>query len=138
MKRPKLFMVLGCVLLMACNADMSLRQMRETEQAIESQLDTWVRALNNKELDTLLALHMQLDDLRVIRPDGSVMRGWEQEEAAHTAMFDAMERMNFVAQRPEIQILTPEYAITTFGHSTDVINEGGERDTPTSGNVTSV
>ncbi len=138
MRCSRLPLVLACVLVMGCSTEMSLRQVTEAEQAVNSRLDTWVRALNNGELDTLLLMHHRVAELTVIWGTGLEAHGWEEEEAAYREFFAGIDRMNLAMQRPETQILSPQFAITTLRHSTDIIRQGGERDAPMAGHVTLV
>jgi len=138
MRCSRLPLVLGCVVVMGCSTEMSLRQVTEAEQAVNSRLDTWVRALNNGELDTLLLMHHRVSELTVIWGTGQEAHGWEEEETFYREFFASIDRMNLAMQRPETQILTPRFAITTLRHSTDVIRADGERDAPMAGHVTLV
>jgi ketosteroid isomerase-like protein len=121
----------------ACWAEMSLRQRTEAEQAVTSRLNTWVRAINNGELDTLLLLHHRVSEVTVILGDGTEAHGWDEEEAMYREFFGGVDRVNLAMQRPETEILSPDVAITTLRHSTDILREGEER-TPTAGHVTIV
>jgi hypothetical protein len=89
MRRSRLPLVLVLVMVMAaCWAEMSLRQRTEAEQAVTSRLNTWVRAINNGELDTLLLLHHRVSEVTVILGDGTEAHGWDEEEAIHLAPLD--------------------------------------------------
>jgi len=145
-------LVLALVVVMAaCSTEMSLRQLTEAEQAINNRLNTWVRALNNSELDTLLLMHHQVPELMVILGDGTEAMGWsvavEGEVPATTGrgpavqdmyrqLFSNIDRMNVAMQGPRTEILSLDFAITTLRHSTDVIYADGERAPPVAGHVT--
>jgi hypothetical protein len=43
-----------------------------------------------------------------------------------------------VAQNPQVQLLTPDVAVVTFGHSIDVVRLGGRREMVRSGTGTVV
>lgn len=139
MRRSRLPLVLALVVVMAaCSTEMSLRQLTEAEQAINNRLNTWVRALNNSELDTLLLMHHRVPEVTVILADGSEAVGWEAEENLWRDFFAGFERINVNMLGPEIEILSPEFAITTFRHTTDIMRDETTRDPPAAGHVTIV
>ena len=138
MRHSKLTLVLACAVLLACTDSLSLRELRVEEQAVEAQLSTWVRSINNREHDSVAAMYHQVPELTVVWPDGHISRGWEEEQLAQTELFNSIERINFVKQSPQIEILSPKVALTTFRHSWDVVHLGGRPDTPRAGSVTVV
>jgi uncharacterized protein (TIGR02246 family) len=138
MRRSHLLLVLAGATLLACYAEMSLRARTEAEREVQARFDTWVRAMNNMDLDSLLVLHNPVPELTVIWPDGRVARGWEEESAQHEQSMQGVDRVNFGVQNVEIQVLSPAVALVTFRHSTDVILADGERGSPTAGSVTLV
>lgn len=138
MRRSHLLLMLAGVALIACSSELSLRARAEAEQAVQARVDTWVRAMNNMDLDSLLVLHSQTPELTVIWADGRVAHGWEEEKQLHEQALQGVDRVNFGVQNIEIQVLSREIALVTFRHSTDVILADGERGTPTAGFVTMV
>lgn len=138
MRRSHLMLVLASVAVVGCSTELSLRTRAEAEQAVQARVDTWVRAMNNMDLDSLLVLHSQTPELTVIWADGTVAHGWEEEEQLHEQALQGVDRVNFGVQNIEIQVLSRDIALVTFRHSTDVILADGERGTPTAGFVTMV
>jgi len=137
MRRSRLPLVLVFVVLLAsCSTEMSLRERSEAEQAVNARLNSWVRAINNAEMDTLLLMHHRVSELTVIMGDGTEANGWEEEEALYRSFFEGVERVNLVMQRADVEILSPELAITTFRHSMDTMPEDEERLPPVAGHGT--
>lgn len=122
--------------LAACSSEMSLRQQTEAEQAIAARLETYVRALNNSQLDTLLLMHNRVAQSTVILGGGTEANGWEEVEELYRSFFAGIDRMNMAMQRPQTEIFSTDLAITTLRHSTDVINEDGTRGAPVAGHMT--
>ncbi len=138
MRRYPLLLLPASIALLGCTAELSLRARAEAEQAIQTRFDSWVRATNNMDLDSLLELHNPVPELTVIWADGRVAHGWEEERQLHEESMRGVDRVNFGVQNVEIQILSRAIAVVTFRHSTDVILADGERGTPTAGFVTMV
>jgi len=138
MRRSHLMLVLASVAVVGCSTELSLRARAEAEQAVQAKMDTWVRAMNNMDLDSLLALHNPVPELTVIWADGRVAHGWDQEQELHEQAFQGVDRVNFGVQNIEIQILSRDIGLVVCRHSTDVILDDGERGTPTAGFVSMV
>ncbi|MFQ5703430.1 MAG: YybH family protein [Gemmatimonadales bacterium] len=128
--------VLACSVVLACSqAGLSLREERVIQQAVEAQLNAWVRAINNREVDSVVSFYDRSPELTVIGADGHVSHGWDEESARLKEMFADLERVNFVKQNPQIEILSADLALTTFRHSLDIVSNGSRR-LPSSGSVT--
>ncbi|UCG88433.1 MAG: nuclear transport factor 2 family protein [Gemmatimonadota bacterium] len=138
MRQSHLLVLLASTTLVACSPEMSLRARAEAEQEVRARFDTWVRAMNNMDMDSLLLMHHAVPELTVIRADGRVAHGWEEEEALHQEAMEGVDRINFGVQNVEVQVLTRRIALVTFRHSTDVILEDGERGEPYAGHVSMV
>lgn len=137
MRRIRLPLVLVFVVVLAsCSTEMSLRERTEAEQEVASRLDTWVRAINNTEMDTLLLMHHRVPQLTVIMGDGREAHGWDEEEALWREFYEGVDRVNLVMQREEIEIVNTRLAVTTLRHSIDIMLENGERLPPTAGHAT--
>jgi ketosteroid isomerase-like protein len=137
MRRSRLpLVIVFVVVLTACSAEMSLRQRSEAEQAVNARLNSWVRAINNAEMDTLYLMHHRVSELTVIMGDGREAHGWDEEEDLYRSFFDGVERVNLVMQREEVEILNTELAITTFRHSMDIMLPDEERRPPVAGHGT--
>ena len=139
MRLTRLPLMLALVgVLASCTGEMSLRQRTEAEQALSARLETWVRALNNSQLDTLLLMHHRVAQSTVILGNGTEANGWEEVDDLYRAFFGGIDRMNLAMQRPQTEIISTDLAITTLRHSTDVIREDGTRAAPVAGHVTLV
>ncbi|MEJ2239655.1 MAG: nuclear transport factor 2 family protein [Gemmatimonadales bacterium] len=138
MRRSHLLLTLASVVVVGCSTELSVRARAEVEQAVQAQMDIWVRAMNNMDLDSLLALHNPVPELTVIWADGTVAHGWDEEKELHEQAFQGVDRVNFGVQNVEIQVLSRDIALVIFRHSTDVILADGERGTPTAGFVSMV
>ena len=138
MRRSQLLLAFTCVALVACSTEMSLRARTEAQQELQARVDTWVRAMNNMDLDSLLTMHHAVPELKVVWPDGRVTHGWDEEQALHREAVEGVDRINFGVQNIEIEVLKRDVALVTFRHSTDIILEDGERGMPTAGAVSMV
>jgi uncharacterized protein (TIGR02246 family) len=138
MRRSYPLLLLACITLIACSTEMSLRARAEAEQEVRARFDTWVRAMNNMDMDSLLAMHQAVPELLVIWPDGRVAHGWEEERALHQESLEGVDRINYGVQNIEIQILSHDVALVTFRYSTDIMLDDGERGTPNAGYVSMV
>ncbi|MGD8726993.1 MAG: nuclear transport factor 2 family protein [Gemmatimonadales bacterium] len=127
MKRSKLVLVLACVTLVACAQEMTQREMLVVRQAVESRANAWVRTWNNADRDSLALFYHQAPELRVMWPDGGRTDGWEATEARLAEFYGGINYMNFGVTQLEVQVLSPESAITTFRHSTDIVQRNGQR-----------
>ena len=137
MRSSRWVLILACSSALACSPpNMSLREQRVIQQAVEGQLDSWVRAINNRESDSILAFYQHSYELTVVWADGQVSHGWDEEEAALKERFGSIERINFVKQNVQVEILSSDLALTIFRHSLDIVSTGGVRQRPASGSVT--
>lgn len=138
MRRSYPLLLLACMILIACSSEMSLRARMVAEQQVRARFDTWVRAMNNMDVDSLLAMHQNVPELTVIWPDGRVAHGWEEERALRQEALEGVDRINFGVKNVEIQILSRSIALVTFRSSTDVMLDDGERGIPSAGYVSMV
>ncbi len=137
MRPSRLPLVLVFVVVLAsCQSEISLRQLSEAERAVNERLNSWVRAINNAEIDTLVLMHHRVSELTVIMGDGSEAHGWDEEEALYRSFFEGVERVNLVMQREDVEIVSTDLAITTFRHSIDIMLPDEERRAPVAGHGT--
>jgi hypothetical protein len=128
MPRSRLLVVVACALVMACQPPtMTRSEALRYQQDLEGQVETWTRYMNNARVDSLLSMYDGSASLTVIRPDGSVTRGMEQEEEALRLFYGSIQYMNFVMQSPTTELLSADAAWTHFGHSMDVVGNDGRR-----------
>ena len=137
MRSSRWILILTCASALACSPpSMSPRQQGLIHQAVEVQLNSWVRAINNRESDSVLTFYRQSPELTVVWADGQVSHGWNEQEVVLKERFGAIERINFVKQNVQIEILSRDFALATFRHSLDVMSTGGVRQRPASGSAT--
>ncbi len=104
-----------------------MRQRIVAEQQLEGRLTAWVRHMNNAKLDSLSGMYHRVPELTVVRADGRRSVGWEQEAQVIREFYRRVRYMNFVLQDPRIDVLDRGHAVTTFRHSTDVVDSFGVR-----------
>jgi len=127
MKRSNLVLVLACVTLIACTQEMTQREALLARQAVEGRANGWVQAWNNADRDSLAVFYHQVPDLKVVWPNGNRTDGWEATEAAIAEFYGGINFMNFGVTQLEVQLLSPTAAVTTFRHSTDIVQRNGQR-----------
>ncbi len=104
-----------------------MRQRIVAERQLEGRLTAWVRHMNNAKLDSLSRLYHRVPELTVVRADGRRSAGWEQEQQVIREFYRRVRYMNFVLQDKRIDVLDKAHAVTTFRHSTDVVDSLGLR-----------
>lgn len=104
-----------------------MRERLVAEQQVEERLTTWFRLQNNARLDSLIYLYHQVPELTVVRPDGRRTQGWDEELQAIRDFYGTIRYMNFVLQERETEVWSRDVAITTFRHSTDIVQADGRR-----------
>ncbi|NIM52124.1 MAG: hypothetical protein GTN62_13195 [Gemmatimonadales bacterium] len=127
MLRSKVVLVLACAVLVACTQELTRRERLVQRDLVEERMDTWVRLLNNAKQDSLALMYIQSPELQVMWPEGHRSSGWDQEEQALRDFYANIQYMNFVVSDRTIQVLTPEIAVSTFAHSTDIVQLNAQR-----------
>ncbi len=128
MLKRRILTVLGLATILACQPpEMTTAERLQAQQQLEGKFSGWVQAMNNGQRDEVLAFYHNHSELLVFWPDGGVVRGYEQQERRLHDFFNAIRYMNFVAQQPRTELLGAETALTTFGHSTDIIHQDSRR-----------
>jgi ketosteroid isomerase-like protein len=127
MKRSNLVLVLACVTLVACTQEMTQREALAARQAVEGRANAWVTTMNNADQDSLAVFYHHGPDLQVVWPTGTSSEGWEAMEAAIADFYGGINYMNFGLTQLEVQLLSPSAALTTFRHSTDIVQRNGQR-----------
>ncbi len=137
MRKSSVLLVLGVAFVMACQPpEMTRSDAMQYQRQVEARVELWARLMNNGKGDSVLAMYHQVPDLLVIRPTGAVSRGFEEEGRALEDFFKGIQYMNLVLQSPTTQVLGSRAAVTTFGHSTDIIGSEGRRRPVTAGRGT--
>jgi len=129
--------VLVLVGVLACQAPgMTTQQRIQARQEVTTQFSAWVTAMNNGNRDEVLAFYHDSDQLLVAWPDGTVANGYEAQRLALHNFFNATAYMNFVVSKARTELMGPRAALSTFGHSTDIIGQDSDRRvTPGKGTV---
>src|SRR5262252_3836175 len=65
-------------------------------QAVAGQLNLWVRAINNRSVDTLGALYLHSPDVAIVWLDGRRTRGWDEATAQWKKYLEGVSQLNFV------------------------------------------
>lgn len=136
-RQSKALVVIACVLVLACDSGMSLREEMVIEQAIEGRFDNWVRYVNNHSADSVAAMYHQVPELVFIWSTGEINRGWEEARAAQMELFESSDRINLVPSNTEIQVLSPDIAMITLRYSVDIMYKDGTRE-PRGGHGTQI
>lgn len=121
MRWSKLLPLALALALVAC----APRQLTQQERAVEEQLingrlQLWEQAMNTLKPDSMGMLYQQSPGFSEAWPDGKMSRGWDQEEQALADFTRRTTAFNFDVQDPVIDILTPQVAVITFRHASDV------------------
>lgn len=125
MVRSILMLLLVCGALVACSPELTQRERMVEQQAVEGQLATWVRVMNNAKLDSVIAFYYDDPGTRIVWPSGERSLGPEQVAESWRQFYGSIQYMNFVMTDPNVEILSPRIALATFSHSTDVVRVGG-------------
>ena len=121
-------------LLVACSGgEQSVRQQFLAEANVSVQFDVWVRSINNQDQDSLALVHHQVPELRVLRSDATVSRGWDEEREKWSEFFDSTEIVNFVIDGLEFDVVSNDVVLTTFRYSLDTERSEGQRESTVSG-----
>ena len=106
--------------LLACAPQLSQQDRAVEEQAIQRQVQLWEQSLISIKPDSMALVYERSPAFTAAWPDGRRTRGWDQEEEAQREFAARTTAFNFDVQDPVIEILTPNVALTTFSHTTDV------------------
>lgn len=122
MWRSKMLLGVLCGALVGCaTPELTDRQRIVEEQVVRERLNSWAKARNNRDLDSLFATYQQGPELMVVSDSGTTVSGWVDQQEAIRGFYSSIDFLNFVLQSPSIEILSPNIALTSFGHSTTVI-----------------
>jgi uncharacterized protein (TIGR02246 family) len=128
--------LLSAALACQSSAKVGIAERAQAEAAVQARLTDWVRAVNNRSLDTLATLYVQSRDLVVVWLDGDRTVGWPQASAKWGTWAGGPAQLNYVAEHPAIDILDHNVALATFRASVSRLT-GGAR-ASTSGRVMQV
>ena len=122
-----------CLLVACSSGETSVRQQFLAQSTASVQFDTWVRAINNQNQDSLAIVYHPVPELRVLNIDGTVSRGWDEVLAYWVEFFAGVETVNFVTDGLEIEVVNEDVVLMTFRHSLDTERLEGERGSTVSG-----
>ena len=135
----RFFSFLLLSLFVSCSGeDASVRQHFLAQSNVSVRFESLVRAVNNRDQDSVALFYQHVPELRVLQMDGSITRGWEAEAESQKVFFESLSMVNFVADAVEIDVLSKDLVLTTFRFSIDIARADGRRDPTTSGNGTIV
>ncbi len=127
-------LLVACGLIVACSGrDLSVRGQFLAQSNVSVQLETWIRAINNQDRDSVAAVYHQVPELRILNIDGTVSRGWEEERDRQSQFFDDFEIVNFVVDGIEIEVVNDALVLTIFRQTLDAERNTGQRDATVSG-----
>lgn len=123
----------------ACGASLDLTsqdRLIETD-IIEDRITSWATSLNNRQIDSVLAMYQQSDRLLAIWPDGQRAVGPEANQQVVTDFYSAIQFMSFNPQNVTVEVLNAGAAVASFRFSMDIVLNDTRRD-PYSGQATLV
>ena len=133
MPRASLVRGAGCLALLAMlaacspNDKVGITDRAQIVQAVAGQLNLWVRAINNRSLDTLGALYLRSPDVAIVWLDGERTRGWNEAASKWKRYLDGLSQLNFVMENPVIDVVDRNVAVVTFRTVVDAVGAGRER-----------
>lgn len=126
--------LLPLFLLVACSSGgLSVRQQFLAESGVSVRFDMWVRSINNQDMDSVALMYHHAPELRVLKPDGTVTRGWREEQENWTEFFNDRTMVNFVTEGLEFDVVSDRFVTMMFRHSLDAERVDGNRDPTVSG-----
>jgi ketosteroid isomerase-like protein len=135
---PRLLTVFGVIAFLCCRPSdqVGIAERAQSEAGVQASLTQWVRAVNNRSLDTLATLYLQSRDLLIVWPDGDRTLGWPQASSKWGSWDTGPAQLSYVAENPAIDILDHHVALATFRASISRLTGGGSA--TTSGRVMQV
>ena len=127
MKRSNVVLVLLCAAMVACAQEMTQREEALARQAVRDRASAWVKAMNSAQLDSIATFYLQAPELTVLWPDGRRTEGWDSTRVAIREFYGGINYMNFVVSEVEVQVLSPDAALSLLRHSTDIVQRNGQR-----------
>jgi len=117
-------------LVASCQPSFELsNQQRGIQQSIlEDQIDAWAQGLNNRHLDSVMAMYEESEAIVVSWPNGVRSTGREASDQALTDFYNAIQYMNFGPQNVLVDVLNPGAAVATFRYSVDILRDDTRRD----------
>ena len=128
MRWSKLLPLALALALAACAPQRLTQQQRAVEeQLIQGRVQLWEQAMNTLKPDSMGMLYQQSPDFSEAWPDGKMVHGWDQQQQALKDYAARTKSFNFDVQDPVIDVLTPEVAVVTFRHASDVADSVSAR-----------
>ena len=137
--RVAVFGLAAMVASFACGASLELTsqaRLIETD-IIEDQIVAWSTSLNNRQIDSVLAMYEQSDRLIAIWPGGERAVGAEANRQVVSDFYSTIQFMSFNPQSVTVQVLNAGAAVASFRFSMDIVLNDTRRD-PYAGQATLV
>jgi ketosteroid isomerase-like protein len=112
---------------MACSQEMTRRETMVKQQTAEALVDSWVWAMSNAQLDSLVLHYDETPAVHVVLPDGRMAKGYEGVNETLREFFGEIQYMNFAISQLEVEVLDRGAAQAVFRHSTDVVDRNNQR-----------
>ena len=122
--------VLSTFLVLACQQSHTLTDQQRNIQSgiVQERIDQWAQAINNRELDTLIALYEDSPNLVASLPDGNRASGHEQVASMVTNFFNQLQFLSFNPQNEVIDVVNGQVTVVTFRFSVDIVHNDTSRD----------
>jgi ketosteroid isomerase-like protein len=127
MQRSKLLLVLTCVAVVACSQGLTSREALIEGRTVEERITTWVRAMNNAKVDSVVLMYDASADVHAVWADGHIAEGFEAVEQRWGDFYAQTNYMNVAMSQLRVEVLAPGVAQAVFRHSTDIVDGGGQR-----------
>lgn len=113
----------------ACSTPELSPQERNVQATIvEERIEQMTRYLNNRSLDSLFTMFGESPGVSLVWWDGTRAVGGQAIEDAISAQFNRVQFQSFGPQNPQVQILSDNAAVATFGFSMDIVRNDTSRD----------
>jgi ketosteroid isomerase-like protein len=106
---------------------MTRRELLLEQQAVEAQVNAWVRTMSNNQLDSLMTFYDDRPTVYAVWPDGRTARGFEGVEQNVREFYGGINYMNFAMSQLTVEVLGRTTAQAVFRHSTDVVDRNNQR-----------
>lgn len=127
MQRSKLLLVLTCVAVVACSQGLTSREATIARGTVEERISTWVHAMNNAKVDSVVLMYDQSPGVHAVWPDGHIAEGFEAVEQRWRDFYAQTRYMNVAISQLKVEVLGARVAQAVFRHSTDVVDESNQR-----------
>lgn len=95
---------------------------------IQSQLRDWQRYVNNRMIDSLLALYFDNEQLDIGWSNGTRTQGFEAHTVETNNFYNSIQFVNVALQNPRVDVISPDVASVAFRYSIDMQLNDTSRD----------